>query len=66
MGRKKLTIENNTLFKAVQDIDKSLEAFVIPKSLALTILVNSSNLQGKAGTCNTYSLIKIDFFWKGM
>ena len=44
----------------------SFEALLVNISLALTILVNSHNLQGNMGTCKTYSLIKRNFFWKGM
>ena len=50
----------------IQDVDKSLEALVVPVSLVLTMLVNSHNLQGHAGTNKTCFLIKRDFFQKGM
>ena len=42
--------KDNTLFKINQEADKFLEVLVIPKHLAVTILVNSHNLQGYAGT----------------
>ena len=61
-----LTIKDNILLKIVQDADKSFETLVIPKSLALTVLVNSHNLWGHAGTNKTYSLIKRDFYWQEM
>ena len=58
--KNKLTVNDNILFKVVQNEDKSFKALVMPKYLALTILVNCFNLQGCAGTNNTYSLIKRD------
>ena len=62
----KFTIKENTLLKIIQDANESCDAFVLPKTLALTILVNCNNLQGHAGTNKTYPLVKRDFFWKGM
>ena len=41
---------DNILYKVVQDGIKSFEALVAFKSTALTILVNSHNYQGHAGT----------------
>ena len=64
--KNKITTKDNTVFKIIQDGDKSFEAYIIPKSLALTILVNSPNLQGHTGTNKTYFLIKRDIFWKEM
>ena len=49
----------------MQDTDKSFEALVVPKSLDLTILVNSHNLQWPVSANKSYSLIKRDLFWKG-
>ena len=55
-----------THYKVIQYANKSLEALIVIKSLALTIVVNYNNLPGHAGTNETYSLIKRHFFWKGM
>ena len=41
---------DNILYKLVPDSDKTFEALAVPKSLALTILTNSNNYQGHAGT----------------
>ena len=51
---KEFTTKDNILFKIIQDVDKPFQAILIPTFLALTILVNSHNLQGYAGT-NKYT-----------
>ena len=60
------TIHNGTLYILMQDNNKSFEALAVPKSLALTILIKSHNLQRHARTITLYCLIKRDYFWKGM
>ena len=62
--KNKFTIKDNILFKVLQDVEKSFEALVVLKSLALMILANSHSLQAHAGTSKTYSLIKRELFWK--
>ena len=50
------TVRDNKSFKVVQVVDKSFKAFVVPKTLPSTILVNSHNLQRCAGRNKMYSL----------
>ena len=53
-----------TLFKIIQDVDESFDALVVPKPLALSILVNSSHsLQGHACT-NKHTPWSWDLFGK--
>ena len=53
-------------YQLVQDGEKSFEVPVVSKSVALTVLVNFHNFQGHEGTNKMYSVIKRDYFWKGM
>ena len=46
-------------------MDISFEALIVPKSLALAILVSSNYLQGHTNIDKIYPFIKRDFFWKG-
>ena len=46
----------------MQDTGRSFEAIIVPKYLALTILVIFYYLQQHLGTKKTYSFIKRDFF----
>ena len=64
--QKQFAIDKDTIYRWTQDSDKYFEVSIIPRSLASSILVNSYNLQGHASTIKTFSLIKRDFFWKGM
>ena len=48
--KNKFTIKDDTLFKIIQDVSKSFEALIIPKSLTLTLLVTLHNIQGHIGT----------------
>ena len=59
-------MHENMLYKIIQDGDKSFEALVVSKSLALTTLVNFHNHQGHTGTNKTYSQIKEMSFGRGM
>ena len=55
-----------TLYRQTQDGNKSFEVLIIPRSLIPAMLINSHHLQGHAGTTKSYSLIKMEFIWKGM
>ena len=45
---------------------KKFLALVIPKALEDTILVGAHDKHGHQGTTHTYSLIKCQYYWKGM
>ena len=49
--------QDSISFETVHYGDKDFKTLVIPKTLALTALVNSHNYQGDVGTNETYSLI---------
>ena len=59
-------LDNNTLYRQTQASDKNFEALIVPKSLIPIILINSHHLKGHAGKTKSCSLIKREFFWKGM
>ena len=59
-------LDNGTLYRQIQDGDKSFKALKVPRSLIPTILINLHHLQGHAGTTKSYSLIKMEFFWKSI
>ena len=50
--------------KLIKDGNKSFEALVVHKSVALTVLVISYNYQGHAGTNKIYALIREDLSWE--
>ena len=56
--KNKFMVKDSTLFKLIQDANKSFEVLIVS--------VNFHNLQENAGTNKIYSIIKRDFFWKGM
>ena len=57
--------KEDNLYYVIQGNVISLEAQIVPKSLALTSLVNS-HFQGHACINRTYCLIKRNLFWKGI
>ena len=54
------------LFKHVMDSGKQFLDLVIPKSWKYTVLLEAHEKPGHQGNSCTYSLIKIQYYWKGM
>ena len=54
------------LCKHVTDSNKKILALVIPKSWKYTVLVEAHDKHGHQGATCTYSLIKHQYYWKGM
>ena len=54
------------LYKHVSDDGKQFLTLVIPKSWKFTILVDAHDKLGHQGNNCTYSLIKCQYYWKGM
>ena len=59
-------IHNGLLYRYVSDHSKDFCALVIPKAWRYTILVETHDKMGHQGNNRTYSLIKQQYYWKGM
>ena len=59
-------IHNGLLYRYVSDHSKDFCALVIPKAWRYTILVETHDKMGHQGNNGTYSLIKQQYYWKGM
>ena len=59
-------IHNGLLYKYASDHSKDFCALVIPKAWRYTILVETHDQIGHQGNKWTYSLIKRQYYWKGM
>ena len=59
-------IHNGLLYRYASDHSKDFCALVIPKSWKYTILVETHDKMGHQGNNRTYSLIKRQYYWKGM
>ena len=54
------------LYMHVVDSNQKFLALVIPKSWKYTLLVEAHDKLGHQGTTHAYSLIKYQYYWKGM
>ena len=59
-------IHNGLLYRYASDHSKDFCALVIPKAWRYTILVETHDEMGHQGKNQTYSLIKQQYYWKGM
>ena len=59
-------IHNGLLYWYTSDHSKDFCALVIPKAWKYTILVETHDKMGHQGNNRTYSLIKQQYYWKGM
>ena len=59
-------IHNGLLYRYVSDHSKDFCALVIPKAWKYMILVETHDKMGHQGNNRTYSLIKRQYYWKGM
>ena len=59
-------IHNGLLYPYAVDHSKDFCALVIPKAWKYTILVETHDKMGHQGNNCTYSLIKLQYYWKGM
>ena len=59
-------IHNGLLYRYALDHSKNFCALVIPKAWRYTILVETHDQMGHQGNNRTYSLIKRQYYWKGM
>ena len=59
-------IHNGLLYKYASDHAKDFCALVIPKAWRYTVLVETHDKMGHQGNKRTYSLIKQQYYWKGM
>ena len=59
-------IHNGPLYRYASDHSKDFCARVIPKAWRYTILVETHDKMGHQGNNRTYSLIKRQYYWKGM
>ena len=59
-------IHNGLLYRYAPDHSKDFCALVIPKAWRYTILVETHDKMGHQGNNRTYSLIKRQYYWKGM
>ena len=59
-------IYNGLLYRYASDHSKDFCALVIPKAWRYTILVETHDKMGHQGNNRTYSLIKRQYYWKGM
>ena len=57
---------NGLLYRYASDHSKDFCALVIPKAWKYTILVETHDKMGHQGNNRTYSLIKRQYYWKGM
>ena len=62
----KTFIHNGLLYRYASDHSKDFCALVIPKAWRYTILVETHDKMGHQGNNRTYSLIKQQYYWKGM
>ena len=59
-------IHNGLLYRYASDHPKDFCTLVIPKAWRCTILVETHDKMGHQGNNRTYSLIKRQYYWKGM
>ena len=59
-------IHNGLLYRYALDHSKDFCALVIPKVWRYMILVETHDKMGHQGNNRTYSLIKLQYYWKGM
>ena len=59
-------IHNGLLYRYASDHSKDFCALVIPKAWKYMILVETHDKMGHQGNNHTYSLIKRQYYWKGM
>ena len=59
-------IHKGLLYRYASDHSKDFGALVIPKAWRYTILVETHDKMGHQGNNQTYSLIKRQYYWKGM
>ena len=59
-------IHNGLLYRYASDHSKDFCTLVIPKAWRYTILVETHDKMGHQGNNRTYSLIKQQYYWKGM
>ena len=59
-------IHNGLLYRYASDQSKDFCTLVIPKAWRYTILVETHDKMGHQGNNRTYSLIKQQYYWKGM
>ena len=59
-------IHNGLLYRYASDQSKDFCALVIPKAWRYTILVETHDKMGHQGNNRMYSLIKREYYWKGM
>ena len=59
-------IHNGLLYRYASDHSKDFCALVIPKTWRYTILVETHDKMGHQGNNRMYSLIKQQYYWKGM
>ena len=59
-------IHNGLLYRYASDHSKDFCALVIPKAWRYMILVETHDKMGHQGNNRTYSLIKRQYYWKGM
>ena len=59
-------IHNGLLYRYASDHSKDFCTLVIPKAWRYTILVETHHKMGHQGNNRTYSLIKRQYYWKGM
>ena len=59
-------IHNGLLYRYASDHSKDFCALVIPKAWRYTILIETHDKMGHQGNNRTYSLIKRQYYWKGM
>ena len=59
-------IHNGLLYRYASDHSKDFCALVIPKAWRYTILVETHDKMGHQGNNRTYSVIKRQYYWKGM
>ena len=54
------------LYKHVRDSNQKFLAIFIPNAWQYTMLVEAHDILGHQGATHTYSLIKCQYYWKGM
>ena len=54
------------LYRHITDLGQRFLALVLPKSRKYTVLVEAHDKLGHQGNTCTYSLIKCQYYWKGM
>ena len=59
-------IHNGLLYRCASDHSKDFCALVIPKAWKYMILVETHDKMGHQGNNRMYSLIKRQYYWKGM